>query len=131
MYLFSETTWTCAQVARHTTWDARLGATGQLLEFKLAWPGSTQPTMSTSYTVVTPVPVATANPPAAGKGFALWVRGPVVGSNVETPASGSNVTVTAYNAGTNATGTFQLTFGANTVSGSFDAKWCPPPAGEP
>jgi hypothetical protein len=98
-----------------------------MIEFKLAAP---QPsTFPTAYTVVTTNPTLAA-PPVAGQGFAIWnslTSTPAIG---ESSASGSNVTLTSMHATTDTTGTFNLTFGTNTVTGSFDAIYCAG-AGEP
>jgi hypothetical protein len=40
-------------------------------------------------------------------------------------ATGGKVTVTAANPNKNLVGTFELTFGADTINGTFDAEWCP------
>lgn len=121
-YPCSATAW-----AKASGWDTKVPAGTLMLEFKLAAPPPT--IFPTMYTVITTNPALPA-PPTAGNGFAFWnsfTSTPAIG---ETSASGSNVTVTAMNANTNVTGTFNLMFGANPLTGSFDAKYCAP-AGEP
>jgi hypothetical protein len=109
-------------------WDAKVPAGTVMMEFKIAAPPPT--TFPTKYTVPLTNPTLAA-PPTAGKAFAIWNDQTGSPAVAETSATGADLTVTALNANTNVTGTFNLTFaGGHTLTGSFDAQWCAG-AGEP
>jgi hypothetical protein len=108
-------------------WDSKVPADSIVMELKANPVPTTFPTM---YTVPNTNP-ALAAPPPKGQAFAIWssVNGHPVAP--ETSAASGTLTLTSLKANTNVTGTFDLKLaGANTLSGSFDAKYCAG-AGEP
>ena len=96
-------------------WDTTLGNTNQDLELKAA---GTTPGIYT---------VRGGNPAALAAGEAVINHSVLMATPVEQiSGAGSTVTLTALNAGRNATGSFNLTFpGGGTLQGTFDATWCP------
>jgi hypothetical protein len=95
-------------------WDTTLGNTNQDIELKAA--GTTPGT----YTV------RGGNPAALAAGEAVVNHSVLMATPVEQIASaGSTITLTALNAGTNATGSFNLMFTNGTLTGTFNATWCP------
>jgi hypothetical protein len=62
--------------------------------------------------------------PAPGEASVNHTVSSTSGTPVEGAATGGTVTLTALNAGTNTTGSFALQFGANNLTGTFDAAWC-------
>lgn len=124
LYLLSKP-FPCASMGPGSGWDAKVPAGTQVLELKLSWdPGTAEPSTFPAHYTVTDVHGLGSAPPPPGQAFALWVIGPVVGNVIESPASGAKVSLTALNAGKNATGTFDLAYGANKLTGSFDAANC-------
>lgn len=94
-------------------WDTTLGNTNQDLEMKAA--GTTPGT----YTV------QGGNPTALAAGEAVVNYSVLMAAPAEQIASaGSTITLTAFNAGRNATGSFNITFTNGSLQGAFDATWC-------
>lgn len=111
VYLF-ESPVACSAITR-AGWDAALGTSNQDLEMKAA--GTTPGT----YTVIG------GNPAALAAGEAVVNHSVLTTSPVEQIASaGSTVTLTALNAGKDATGSFQIVFPNGSLQGAFDATWC-------
>jgi hypothetical protein len=109
-------------------WDTKVPTGTIVMELKLGGlPPTTLPAM---YSVPLTNP-ALAAPPNPGQAFAIWADATGTPAVMETSATGTSITVTAVNANMDLKGTFNLTFtGGHTLSGSFDAKYCPG-GGEP
>ncbi|MEP6651994.1 MAG: hypothetical protein ABJA82_01465 [Myxococcales bacterium] len=94
-------------------WDAALGNSNQVLELKAA--GTTPGTYR----------VKGGNPTALAAGEAVVNHSVLMTTPVEQiAAAGSTVTLTALNAGKNATGSFDIMFPNGSLKGTFDAMWC-------
>jgi hypothetical protein len=124
IYLLSKSM-NCTAMKPGSGWDAKVPTGTQVLELKLAWkPATAAPsTFPTQYTV-TDVKGLGSAPPPPGSAFALWVIGPVTGNVVETPGNSGTVILTGLNAGKNATGSIDITWSGNKLTGTFDAAFC-------
>jgi hypothetical protein len=94
-------------------WDTKITSDTQVLEMKVF--GTAPGTFKV---------VKNANP-ATGQAVVNYTLSKMVGTPAETVGSGGTVTVTAIAAGKDITGSFALTFGADSLDGTFDAVFCP------
>jgi hypothetical protein len=111
VYIFSNPV-ACSELAM-PGWDTRVTDRTQILEMKMF--GTTPAT----YTVVTTMT------PAPGESVVNYTLSSQTGVPTEQFGTGGSVTVTAINANTRANGNFNLQFGSGSLSGSFDAAFCP------
>jgi hypothetical protein len=108
---------TCAAIAT-AGWDARV-ANGQVIELKMGIPTSSG-TVPMSFTVRLGNAMGTVAPGEAD------VRHGLTGAaTTETIATGGTVTLSSRTAGQRAVGTFNVQYPTGTLTGSFDAMWCP------
>jgi hypothetical protein len=112
VYEFSKSV-TCSQL-QTAGWDTRITNDTQVLELKMF--GTTAPKTFTVTTSVTPAP---------GEASVSHTFSSTTSVPTEVSASNGTVTLDSRIASTLATGTFSIHFGANAMSGSFDATFCP------
>ena len=111
VYVFSKPV-KCADLAT-PGWDTRITDKTQFLEMKTF--GLTPRT----YTVTKSLT------PAPGEASVNYTLSATTGTPKETSSGGGTVTLKTVVATTNVTGSFDLTFGSNKVSGTYDAAFCP------
>jgi hypothetical protein len=126
VYLFSKPV-PCSKL-NVPKWDEtnELGDT-QNIEIEMAWTGTTEPTAPPpiAYSATLLTHAAVPAPGMAGVFYQVTPPQPP-GPPSELGAVSGTVTLTALNATTNVTGTFDLVFaGGHAVTASFDAPYCP------
>ena len=94
-------------------WDAKIPNNTQVLEMKV---------FGTAPATFNVVKSAT---PKAGDASVNHSLSKTTPPSVESPGSGGTVTVTNITAGKNITGAFAVQFGADMLTGTFDATYCP------
>ncbi len=101
-------------------WDANLPDQTRFLEMKLfgATPATTPATMPGDYKVTKSMT------PAHGEASANYSLSKAGGASAETSAASGTVTLKTIVDPASATGQFTLTFGADTLTGSFTAGFC-------
>lgn len=111
VYLFDRPI-ACAELAM-VGWDARITDKTQALELKAFG------TMPNTYKVVKSMT------PAAGEAAVFYTLSSRTGTPTETQASGITLTLTRVVDAGEATGSFDLKFGAEALTGTFKAPYCP------
>ena len=110
VYLFNKNV-ACADI-QALGWDTRIPNDTQILEMVMYGTAPATFTVTSSLT------------PAPGEARVNHTFSRTVGTPIEQFASGGTVTLAQRIAVTKATGTFSLLFGANSMTGSFDAGYC-------
>ena len=111
VYVFS-TAVQCSELQR-VGWDTRIANGTHVLETKSY--GTTPATYN----------VTTSMTPAPGEASVNYTLSSTSGTPAETFSSAGFVTLTALRANTFATGSFDLTFAADKLAGTFNATFCP------
>lgn len=111
VYLFSSAI-ACSELAM-PGWDKLIADGTKVIEMKAIG------TSPGAYKVVTTVT------PAAGEASVNFTLSSRSGTPKEDGSTAGSVTLASLAASSAATGSFTLTFGASTVTGSFDAAYCP------
>ncbi|HEY8040761.1 MAG TPA: hypothetical protein VIF15_13240 [Polyangiaceae bacterium] len=111
VYVFSNPV-QCSDLAT-PGWDKRITDKTQFLEMKMF---GTAPATFTVTTSVTPAP---------GEASVNYTLSSQTATPVETGGTGGTVVLTTVNASTDVTGTFDLQFGTNKLTGTYDATYCP------
>lgn len=111
VYVFSKPV-ACSELGS-PGWDTRIADGTSVLEMKAFG------TMPGAFKVVTTLT------PAPGEASVNFTLSSTSGTPKEEGSTGGTVTLTAVMPGVSATGSFMLTFGTSTLSGSFDAAFCP------
>ncbi len=111
VFLFSKPV-KCADIGA-AAWDARIPDGTQILELKIF---GQMPGTFTAVTTVTPAP---------GEVSVNYTLSSTSTTPKETGSSGGSLVLETLTAGTSASGTFDIKFGANSLSGRFDAIYCP------
>ena len=101
----------CADI-QAVGWDTRIPNDTQVLEMVMYGTAPATFTVTTSLT------------PAPGEARVNHTFSRTTGTPAEQFASGGTVTLVQRVAATRAAGTFSLLFGANTMTGNFDAGFC-------
>ncbi|MGH7284273.1 MAG: hypothetical protein ACRELY_22325 [Polyangiaceae bacterium] len=94
-------------------WDQRITDGTQILELKAF---GTSPADFNVVTTLTPAP---------GEASVNYTLSSTTGTPNEIGASGGTLTLSTLSAGATATGSFALMFGADHLTGTFDAIYCP------
>lgn len=110
VYVFSKPV-VCSELGS-PGWDTRIADGTSVLEMKAF--GTTPGTFK----------VVTTLTPAPGEASVNFTLSSTSGTPKEEGSTGGTVTLTAAMPGVSATGSFMLTFGTSTLSGSFDAAFC-------
>jgi hypothetical protein len=111
VYVFSKPV-ACSELAT-PGWDTRITNGTSVLEMKSFG------TMPASYTVVTTLT------PAPGEASVNYTLSSTTGTPKEDGSTMGTVTLTTLTPNVSAKGSFTLTFGTSSLSGSFDAVFCP------
>jgi hypothetical protein len=111
VYVFSKPV-ACSELAT-PGWDTRITNGTSVLEMKSFG------TMPGSYKVVTTLT------PAPGEASVNYTLSSTMGTPKEDGSTMGTVTLTTLTPNTSAKGSFTLTFGTSSLSGSFDAVYCP------
>jgi hypothetical protein len=111
IYVFDKPV-TCSEISM-AGWDTAITDATQALEIKLI---GTKPGK---------YPVATSAQPATGEASVNYTLSAMTGTPAETVSKSGSVTLDAITDGTSANGSFDLSFPNGSVTGTFDAAYCP------
>lgn len=111
VYLFSKKV-DCSELSP-PGWDTRITNGTQFLEVKMMGTAPATYTVTTSLT------------PAPGEASVNYTLSSRTGTPVETGGTSGKVVLKTLNVSSSGTGTFDLKFGKESISGTFDAPYCP------